>query len=355
MAAPTGSLDTLDIQTRLEGLLGDEAPPPEKQENSQATKEELEVQPPVEKDDTQEGDEPLLADDAESKEPALKQEEATEEGGEIQTLSDLAKMFEVEETEMLDQLQVDDGRGNTVNLSDVLTSYRQAPEAVQRYEEMKAQQIAFQAEAAALRERTDNSMRDLAVNAQALLDITTEDFKDINWKALEVEDPQQYLILKNKQSERGAVIQGAINKLKAAEQQRITDLQASGGKDRQTEVAALHRQMPAWSDPAVAQVAMADTQQFLAASAFSPEEINAISDHRYLLVAWKASQFDKLQKNAPKKLAKLKSLPKPKNVLRAGARREASGDTRKQAQKNFDRLKETGDERDAARLFEELL
>jgi hypothetical protein len=358
MAAPTGALDSQDIEGRLQALLDDSPPPPAEPENAQANKEQPAVELVEPDEGTPEGEE--QAPEGEEGEPVITAPEG-EEGEEeqddaINNLSDLAKMFDIGEKEMLDQLQVDPGDGNPISLSKMIDTYKNAPESARRWEELQGAQNNFQVEAQQMRERTDVAVRDLAHHAQALLDVTTEEFKDVNWKALEMEDAQQYLILKNKQAERGAMISSAIEKLKSVEQQRLAEVNAVTAGNRQGEMQALHRKMPAWSDKEVATAAMSDTQAYLSQTeGFSAEEINAISDHRQLLVAWKASQYDKLKKQAPKKLQKLKGLPKPKNVLRSGARREASGDAQKQAQKNFDRLKKTGDERDAARLFEELL
>jgi hypothetical protein len=263
-------------------------------------------------------------------------------------------MFEVDETTMLDHLQVDTGTGKQVSLSQVISSYRNAPEAVHQWEEFQGERAAFQQESAQYRANMDEAVRGLAVNAQTLLDITNEEFKDVNWKELETEDPQTYLILKNKEAERGAAVRMAIDKLRGAEQQRLTELQSNSVKNRKDEIATLHRKMPEWSDKETAQEAMSDTNSYLAEEGYSQEEINGIVDHRYLLTAWKAAQFDKLKKQAPKKLQKLRGLPKPK-TLRSGARRDTSGDERKKAQAKFDRLVKTGDERDAAQLLEEFL
>jgi hypothetical protein len=355
MAAPTGVPDSQDIEGRLQALLDDSPPPPVEPENSQAIKEE----PVIVKPDDEEGTQEEVTPDGDGEEGEPEVKAAAEEGepdDAINTISDLAKMFDVEETEMLDQITIDTGNGTSVPLSKVISTYKNAPDAIHRWEELQGAQNNFQAEAEQMRQRTDVAVRDLAHHAQALLDITTEEFKDVNWKALEVEDPQRYLILKNKQAERGAAISGAIEKLKGVEQQRQAEVNANSAQNRQGEMAALSRKMPAWSDQEVANAAMSDTQNYLATTeGFSADEINAISDHRQLIVAWKASQYDKLKKQAPKKLQSLKGLPKPKNVLRSGARREASGDANKKAQANFDRLVKTGDERDAARLFEELM
>ena len=361
MAAPIAGQPDTDILARLENLLDDNPPPPKEPENRQPTKEEITVTTPESDEDTPDEDTPVVEDEPEepgiaaAKKETVEASEEAEGDDSIHTITDLAKMFEVEEKELLEHLEVDLGEGKSASLSQVVDTYKNAPELTQGLEEMRRDRAAFQVEAAQLRERTDNSIRDLAQNAQALLDVTTEDFKDVNWKQLEVEDPQAYLILKDKQKERTQLITNAIEKLKGEEAKRAADFHANSAKTRESEVASLHKKMPDWSDPEKAQAAMTETQQFLASSDFTVDEINGISDHRHLLVAWQAAQWVKLQKNAPKKLAKLRGLPKPKSVLRSGARREASGDARKQAQKNFDRLKKTGSERDAARLMEELL
>jgi hypothetical protein len=143
--------------------------------------------------------------------------------------------------------------------------------------------------------------------------------------------------------------------MKGLENQRTEETATEVQANRSSEIAKLHVKMPEWVKPEIAQAAMAEVSSFLADNDFTPEEINNITDHRYLLVAYDAAQYRKLKKQAPKKLDKLRGLPKPKAVLRSSARRDSAGDSRQNAQKKLDRLRETGDERDAARLFEELL
>jgi hypothetical protein len=352
MAAPTVGPE-LSIQDRLENLLADAPEPAEENQDSKDTKAKEEAPVIEEPEDETE----VVGDEEGEEEPiAAKGEEAPkDEEDSVRTMSDLAKMFEVEEEELLNHLEIDSGDGSSVKLGTVISTYKNAPEAVRRWDELQNQQSAFVAESAQMRERTDVAVRDLASTAQALLDITEEDFKDVNWKELEVEDPQSYLILKNKQAERGALVRNAIDKLRATEQMRLAEMNANTTKTRQAEMSSLHRKMPTWKDTEVASEAMRDTQEYLTANDFTPDEINSISDHRHLLTAWKAAQYDKLKKNAPKKIAKLRGLPKPKGVLRSGARRDSSGDAKKAAAKNFERLRQTGDERDAAKLLEEFL
>jgi len=361
MAAPTGSID-LDIESRLAAIIDDVDPAPTHPEDNQKSKAEVSDPPEGEapaqvKTET----EPLAADDGEPKgeeapevsasEIATGAEQTTDE---INTVTELAKMFEVEETELLDHLQVDAGEGETVSLSKVISTYKNAPDAVRRWNELEAERGTFQAEAKQLREQTNDHVRELAAHSQALLEMTNQEFENVNWQQLEVEDPAQFLLLKDKFRERQGAITTAIDKMKAVETDRVAEMEKTTVQNRSAEISALHKAKPEWTDQAVATAAMNETNTFLMDSGFSQEEINGLSDHRYLLIAYDAAQYRKLQKQAPQKLEKLRSLPKT-GVLRSTARRDTASAAQKNAQKNMDRLKQSGDERDAARIFEELL
>jgi hypothetical protein len=362
MAAPTGQPESDDILSRLQAVLDDTPLEPALPEDSREIKDEIQATPPEDKPpQTGEGDEqePIAAEEADGEKAEVSESEAVTGAevtdDEINTTAELAKMFDVEESAMLEHLQVDTGDGNSVALSEVISTYKNAPEAVTKWEDFKVREAAFETESAQLRSRTDESIRELAVHAQVLLDMTNEEFKDINWNELKDQDPSQYVFMKERQRERGQVIQAAIEKMKGMENQRTEETAATVQANRSAEISKLHVKMPAWADQAVAQEAMTETSAFLAGAGFSPEEINGITDHRYLLVAYDAAQYRKLQKQAPEKMTTLRGLPKPKSVLRSTARRDSNLDAQQSVRKKFDRLKETGDERDAVRLFEELM
>jgi len=365
MAAPTGELDS-SILSRLETLLDDSNPETADPKNRQEFEGEVKEPEPERKpahEDPEDEKPPLAADGEEEEEEIAAKadpegegegEEAAEEEG-VQTLSDLARMFEVEETELLNQLQFDSGDGNKIPLSQIIDGYKKAPQAAKQLEELSAEKQRFSQEVAQLRTQTDEKIRDLAASAQALLDVTNEEFAGIEWNRLQAEDPSQYLMLKERQRERGQLIQSAIEKMRKIEQERATTDLEHAKTTRSQEIARLHEIRPEWTKPEVAQAAMSETNQYLLGVGWTQEEINTIQDHRQLLVAYDAAQYRKLQNQAPQKLEKLRSLPKPKAVLRSTARRDSSSDAQRQAQKNMDRLRQSGDERDAARLFEELL
>jgi len=360
MAAPTGNPD-LDILRRLEEAITDEPIPPAIPEDAQEI--EIKVPPqdraPAQNEPDDEEPPPIAAKAVEEGEAEATPSDAAtaaEQGeDEVHTLSDLARLFEVEEAELLEHLSVDSENGESVPLGKVIEAYKKAPQVTREYEAFKQKEAEITRQSAELRSKTDDAIRELAVHTQALLDMTQEEFKDVNWSQLKAEDPSQYVYLKERQRERGDIIQRSIEKMKAIENERIETFQKERQANRSQEVARLHQKMPDWTKPDVANAAMQETAAFLSEAGFSQEEINSIEDHRYLLVAYEAAQYRKIKNQAPKKLDKLRGLPKPKAVLRSSARRDSATDAQRNTQKKMDRLRQTGDERDAARLFEELL
>ena len=373
MAALTGAPEP-DILSRLETLLGDapedaatpedapETKPPEIRIPPQdVTQPKVELSKPSESDEVAEevaadavAEEETTEAEAAAEDETSAEDAAEEEG--INTVSDLAKMFEVKESELLDHLQVDSGNGESISLSRVIETYKNAPDAVRRWDELQGEQATFRQEAQNLRTTTDAHVRELAVHAQVLLDMTNEEFANVDWERLKLEDSTQYLLLKEKQKERATAIGTAIEKLRAVDQQRTQEPAPGARLNRDTELRSLRTAMPEWNDQDVAKAAMDEVNTYLAEDrGFSIEEINGLMDHRYLLVAYDAARYRNLKKQAPEKLKGLRGLPKPKAVLRSTARRDPRADAQKQSQKNFDRLKETGTEEDAARVLEDLL
>jgi hypothetical protein len=352
-------LPEAEILSRMQAAISDEPTEPAEEKITQETKEEPKVEAPDDVTPQVETEEPdPIAADASDEEPVVSESElatgAETSQDEINTVSDLAKMFEVDETELLDHLQIDTDAGQ-VPLSKVISTFKNAPAAVQQWETLKKRELEIEAESTQMRAKTDEQLRTLAAHTQLLLNMTEEEFKDVDWKRLEVEDPSHYLILRDRKRERQQTIANSIDQMKGVEQGRSQEYQEAATRGRAAEIASLHEQKPEWKEPEVAKAAMADTNSYLLEIGYTQEVINNILDHRQIIVAYEAAQYRKLKKQAPKKLQTLRDLPKPKGVLRASARRDTASSAQKTAQKNFDRLKQTGSEEDAARIFEELL
>jgi len=81
------------------------------------------------------------------------------------------------------------------------------------------------------------------------------------------------------------------------------------------------------------------------------EEVDAVVDHRAISVLLKAAKYDALQ-NSDLKTKKVKRNPR---VVNAGSRKDKSVSSSKKRKAQYNRLKKSGDTKDAARLMEDLI
>ena len=368
MAAPTGP--DSEIVSRLESFLEDAPPPRREEDESPRDVRPEDLSAPPHKNALSAAEEAASRDTdqppSESVEPDEEMEEEAPEAAEaeseidgeapeaaIETLSDLARSFNVEESVMLDQLQVDIG-DEKIPLARVISTYKAAPEAIRKYEEILSIDRDLEREKAQLRTEQNSRLAELAGTTQALIASANQEFSDVDWKSLEVEDPARYLILRGKREEMGKLIENAIGQVKRSEEEARVEAARQTQGNYEKEAAALISKMPTWAEPTAARQAMTGLRSFLRDSGFKDEEINEIQDHRMILVAYQASQLHSMKSEAPQKLKRLRELPRP--TLKGGARQDDLRVTeQKKREQNFARLRKTGDERDAARLMEDLL
>lgn len=357
MAAPTpplqGSIETSDIEGRLKSFLGTEEGLEDQSSEEEAAEEEEPVAAAEEEvsDEATDTEPVSVAEEAEDAAPETEPE--SDKG--IHTLSDLAREFDMPENDFLNHLEVD-GPNGTVTLGAALSTFRNAPESAHRWSELQEAQQRMVAIDSQMQAQNSDTARSLAAHTQVAIDIIEDGFKDIQWDELEQEDPARYLILKQRKEELGQKVLGAIDSLRAMESQRNANTVALTQGDRHREMTYLHSKMPDWRDPDTASQAMTEVQNFLYESGFGQEEIDQLSDHRYLLVAYQASKFHQLQKQAPKKIEKLKRLPSTRGALKSGSRRlDDRTAAQKQHQRNMKNLEKTGDAQDAGKLMEAFL
>jgi hypothetical protein len=367
MAAPTppqaGSIETEDIHGRLQSFLEVDTQEAPVDPSTQTPRSEKEI-PPEESEEPlaaapdeagEEPEEPIAAEAADEVDPEAPEAEPEGEDRGINTLADLAREFEMPEEDFLNHLEVE-GPNGTVTLASALESFRIAPEAADRWHQIQAAEERLVAMDQQLQAQGSEQATQLAAHTKVAIDIIQAEFGNVNWQALEQEDPTAYLIMKQKQQDAHGKIAAAVDALKRMENQRDTGVQTASAGQRQREMEVLHRKMPDWKKQETAAGAMTEVQNFLVESGFNQEEINGLVDHRFLLVAYQAAKFHQLQKQAPKKIEKLKRLPSTRGSLKSSARR---GDDRNAAQKQHNarvsNLKRTGSDMDAAALMEALI
>lgn len=161
-------------------------------------------------------------------------------------------------------------------------------------------------------------------------------------------DPVGYLTKQRTLQEGQAKLQqahGELSKLTAQQQEERAAAETAYFSDQQAKLLA---KVPEWKDPKRQDSDVAAMKEYLGTQEFTPDEMH-FPDHRLVILAKKAMQFDQLMERAKGAVKKVAALPT--KVERSGA--PETGNT-KQAEA-MKRLSKTGSVDDAANAFSHLL
>lgn len=161
-------------------------------------------------------------------------------------------------------------------------------------------------------------------------------------------DPVGYLTKQRTLQEGQAKLaqaQGELSKLTAQQQEERAAAETAYYADQQAKLLA---KVPEWKDPKKQEADVAAMKEYLGTQEFTPEE-QRFPDHRLVILARKAMQFDQLMERAKGAVKKVAALPV--KVERAGA--PDTGNSKKV--EAFKRLSKTGSVDDAANAFSQIL
>ncbi len=269
----------------------------------------------------------------------------------VETISDLARAFEVEEDEFLNHLQVPsrDGEG-TVSLSEVMEAYASQPanneEARLHYEGLGQQ----------LQGEHDQRLGDLQKLTAAMI-AQVEAEPDLDWEMLRETDPGQYLKERESREARRGDVQRSLDAMDTEMKRRDADAATQHQTWQQEQVQSLYRLRPDWKDAEMGRTAMSEVTDYLTSTGYPQEQIDALEDARSILTVWRAAQWEKLQAKKPEVKKRLRLLPR---TLRSGARDDRAvlseeQEKAKQREQLRSRLTDTGSVDDAAALMKGLL
>lgn len=285
------------------------------------------------------------------------QEEESEQGG-IETLSDLAAAFEVEEQAFLQHIQVDGPNGERVPLSDVVSAYQKAPEAVRISSEVQQRKQELDKLTEQTRKEHDEKLLELQSLTERMVAKLEQDAQKYSKEELErlkAEDPQRYLIVVDEMRQQREAFQAAHRKLSEEAQRREQKMAEERESWMRSEAQQLAEKLPEWTkDQQLMQREVQEINDFLKSNGFQDEDLEALYDHRYVLIARKAMLYDQLQKRKPE-LLREKVYSKPKRTLRAQARPGQGAEQARQVEADKKRLAKSGRVEDAAAVFERMI
>jgi hypothetical protein len=368
MAAPAATPRDDDIAGQIESFLdadpefAAEGDPEERKEGAKksaaaesepAKVDESTDTTPAQAVDDEGGAEAAAAAAAKAKSDAEGDPADADDADAVTSVSALAELFEASEDEVLEGLSVVPAEGaEPVSLKAIIARYNEAPPGPDpRVEQARAD---FEAKRTEMEQQYGAGMAKLQELSGGMLALMKHDRAEM--ERVKQIDPEQYIRLQESVEARQKIVTDAIEEMqgrhRAWQQENSDDLAAS----YQREMELVTTKMPAWKDPEKAKAAMEQVQKTLLDVGYTQAEIEGISDHREMLTAWKASEYDRLTATKKGTLER-KVLRLPKSNLKRSARDEGASarEAKKAEGSKWERLEQSGDERDAAALMFDMI
>lgn len=307
---------------------------------------------PVEELPEQELPEQEAEEDAE----ALQQDETeTEAETEEAVVSSLAELMETEgyDPEWFQNLRVPvkvDGKESEVPFSEVLKSYQMSEAAEKRLTEAKESQKQAKDAIAAKTQELQGQYAVAARLIQSAEGLLDADIKAVNWDELRRDDPAEYSAKRAELGDRRAQIE-AMKREAVQSYQQTTYQQANEtaqeAQDRLVaEQSQLLEKLPEWREPEKAEQGKRKLVTYLTGQGFDPDDVANAQDHRLIVMAHKAMQFDEMQGKTNAAMKKVAKIPK---VLKPGAPKAPEAARSDKLQRAKARMQKTGSIEDAHR------
>ena len=313
------------------------------QEPVEETPETEEEQPTEEEESQPEGEDESLEEEPESEE--------LEEGDEDE--GDESRAVEGED---LYAVTVN-GEEHTIPLDELLKGYSRQSDYTRKTQELSEQrrnmdsaQNQWQSEIQQIQAERQGYMTAL----QSVMDNSLgamDQFADVNWEQLKSDNPLEYITKRDEFREAQENVRTIQYRQQEAAQRHQAEMERTHGMVLQEEHGKLVNALPEWGEPAKRQALGGELREYAVSQGYSPQEMEALLDHRHFITLYKAMRFDKASSPSVKQ-KKVKNKPR---VIRAGSPRGKSDESKSKRTKSMKRLRQTGHIDDAAAALEQLL
>ncbi len=241
-----------------------------------------------------------------------------------------------------------DGQEINVPLDELISGYQRQSSFSKKSQELAEQRDTFHTEQQTLRQ-TYHQYNEVLSQLQQQMEAANQP-TNLDWDALERQDPVQWLKLKELERQRASEIQAV-----SAERQRMQAVMQQEQSQKLQEHLAVQQSLmlekiPEWADSDVQAEEQRKLVEFGKAIGFSDQELDTLYDHRALIVLRDAMRYNEL--TSGEKITEAKSkIGSAKGGSKRTARRTRSRKQKAQRQK----LRKTGKVEDAASLMGKLL
>jgi hypothetical protein len=260
--------------------------------------------------------------------------------------------YQEEETQEPQRFKVKvDNEEIEVTLEELQQGYSRTKDYTKKTQALAETRKAVEAEKARIEEA--KQLRDTyAQRLQIIEQMLNQNPDNENLSELKESDPIGYAIKVAERAEREKQLQAV-----QAEKQRIAQQQQSEQQEQlknhlAQEAQKLKEWIPEFRDEVKADLARKEIRSYAKSIGFSDQELANVYDARAVQTLYKAMQYEKLMKGKGVATKKVSEAPK---TLKAGAAQPQGSSEQEAMKKQFQKLKQSGNKRDAAKLFEKFI
>lgn len=305
-------------------MFGSQGTNPEQASNEQPTEEEESLV------------DNFVADQAEPEEDYVEEVEEVE----------VSEEEEIQETSPSYTVKVD-GEEFEVDLDELRNGYQRQSDYTKKSQSVAEMRKAYEANLQSVQQERDQYQQVLA-NMENYQNLELKKYQELDWASLKEDDPVEYM-------EKRIEFQDAKDKVNQVKQEQIAVQQKTQQEVYQNiqhkvqeEAELLATALPEYSDPS--SNLKTELRDFAMNMGFSEQDVNGITDHKVVLVLHKAMLQDKANSSTSSKVKK-----GPAKVIKAGVPVTKKQRVARDVQAKRDRLRQTGNVRDAANAFMDLI
>jgi len=273
---------------------------------------------------------------AESEEQDVSAEEAESQEEEVEELPKYRVKVSGEEVE--------------VSLDELLNGYSRTADYQKKTQSLAEQRKAVEADRVKIEEAA-KTRETYAQRLQVIEQLLQQQDQGEDLSNLKAEDPIAYAVAMAEKMEREKQLQAVQMERQRVQQEQQSYTQAQLQKHIQAEQAKLVEAIPEFKDDVKAEVIRRDIRNYAKAQGFTDQELSQVYDSRAVLALYKAAQYDKLMAGKGVTSKKVANAPK---TIRPGTSNPQSSEN-ETAKKDRAALRQSGNKKDAARLFERFL
>jgi len=273
---------------------------------------------------------------AESEEQDVSAEEAESQEEEVEELPKYRVKVSGEEVE--------------VSLDELLNGYSRTADYQKKTQSLAEQRKAVEADRVKIAEAA-KTRETYAQRLQVIEQLLQQQDQGEDLSNLKAEDPIAYAVAMAEKMEREKQLQAVQMERQRVQQEQQSYTQAQLQKHIQAEQAKLVEAIPEFKDDVKAEVIRRDIRNYAKAQGFTDQELSQVYDSRAVLALYKAAQYDKLMAGKGVTSKKVANAPK---TIRPGTSNPQSSEN-ETAKKDRAALRQSGNKKDAARLFERFL